>query len=89
MIICKAMPVRTGKHFSKQAFTLDWEQQLIYCPNHVSIPFTLGKSAHFPASICESCPLQEQCTNSKNGRSVSIHADVGVAARRRSPRRVG
>jgi hypothetical protein len=75
MIICKAWPVRTGKHFSKQAFTLDWQQQLIYCPNQVSIPFTLGKAAHFPANICTACPLQEQCTSSKNGRSLSIHAD--------------
>ena len=75
MIICKAWPVLSGKHFSKQAFTLDWEQQLIYCPNQVSIPFTPGKAAHFPSSICASCPLKEQCTTSKNGRSISIHAD--------------
>jgi len=75
IIICKAWPVRNGKYFNKQAFTLDWEQQLIYCPNQMNIPFTPGKAAHFPANICADCPLKEQCTNSKNGRSVSIHAD--------------
>lgn len=75
IIICKAWAVRTGKHFSKQAFTLDWEQQLIYCPNQVSISFTPGKAAHFPVSICAGCPLKEQCTDSKTGRSISIHAD--------------
>ena len=75
MIVCKAWPVRTGKHFNKQAFTLDWQQQLIYCPNQVSIPFTPGKAAHFPPNICAECPLKEQCTNSKTGRSLSIHAD--------------
>jgi hypothetical protein len=75
MIICKAWPVRNGKYFNKQAFTLDWEQQLIHCPNQMSIPFTPGKAAHFPVSICADCPLKEQCTNSKTGRSISIHAD--------------
>jgi len=65
IIICKAWPVRIGKHFNKQAFTLDWKQQLIYCPNQVSIPLTPGKAAHFPSNICDECPLNEQCTNSK------------------------
>jgi transposase len=31
-ISCKAWPVRTGKRFSNQMFTLDWDQQVIRCP---------------------------------------------------------
>ena len=31
-VYCKAWPVRISKHFSKQAFTLDWERQIIRCP---------------------------------------------------------
>jgi hypothetical protein len=27
-VYCKAWPVREGKRFSKQTFTLDWEQQM-------------------------------------------------------------
>ena len=38
-IICKAWRVRNGKGFDKTAFVLDWEKQLITCPNEVSIPF--------------------------------------------------
>src|SRR6266487_4240041 len=29
-VYCKAWPVRESKHFSKQAFTLDWERQTIH-----------------------------------------------------------
>ena len=29
----------------------------------------------FPATTCASCPLRNQCTTSKRGRSVSIHPD--------------
>ncbi len=75
-IYCKAWAVR-NRHglFPKTAFTLDWEQQTICCPNQVSIPFTVGKSACFPADTCTACPLKEQCTNSQKGRHVAIHAD--------------
>ena len=31
-IYCKAWPVRSGKRFSKQAFALDWNRQIIRCP---------------------------------------------------------
>jgi hypothetical protein len=74
-IVCKAWPVRNGKHFTKDAFTLNWEQGLIYCPNQVAVPFETGKVAHFPAAVCAQCPLQQQCTSSQSGRSVSIHAE--------------
>lgn len=74
-IICKAWSVRNGQHFSKSAFTLDWEQGMIHCPNQVGVPFVPGKVVHFPADICASCPLQERCTTSKTGRRISIHHD--------------
>lgn len=75
VIFCKAWPVRNGNRFSKQAFTLDWQQHCIICPNQVCMPFTPGKVVHFPAQKCQTCPLQEQCTASQKGRSVSIHPD--------------
>ena len=74
-IICKAWPVRNGSRFRKSAFTLDWEEGLIYCPNQVAMPFTEGQVVRFPADICAKCPLRERCTTSKTGRSVSIHPD--------------
>ena len=70
-----AKPVRAGKRFSKQAFTLDWDQQIIRCPAEQEMPFVLGGVVHFPKGICAPCPLKAQCTTSTNGRSVSIHPD--------------
>jgi hypothetical protein len=78
-IICKAWPVRNGDRFTKAAFTLDFEQGHIRCPNQVTIPFQLGQVVHFPEDQCAICPLREQCTTSQHGRSVRVpsgcHAD--------------
>lgn len=75
-IYCKAWSVRNRQGlFAKTAFTLDWEQKTICCPNGVSLPFGVGKSVHFPAQTCAVCPLKVQCTASEKGRHVSIHPD--------------
>jgi len=83
-LVCKAWPVRNGNHFDKSAFTLDWDTGLIHCPNQITVPFQVGKVVHFPADICTSCPLRDseallrsadRCTDSRTGRSVSIHPD--------------
>ncbi len=44
----------------------------------MKIPFEEGKTARFPPSDCQACPLKEQCTSSKRGRSVSIHPDESL-----------
>jgi fructose-specific component phosphotransferase system IIB-like protein len=77
-IYCKAWPVREGKHFSKQAFLLDWERQIIRCPAHQEMSFVLGGVVHFPEDTCTQCPLKTQCTTSAKGRSVSIHPDEAL-----------
>ena len=74
-VYCKAWPVREDKRFSKQAFTLDWERQIIRCPAEQEMPFVPGDVVHFPQEICVKCPLKAQCTTSSRGRSVSIHPD--------------
>ncbi len=75
MIVCKSWRVRNGKLFDKTAFILDWDNSKILCPNGISLPFVQGQVIHFPKHECNICPLHSQCTNSKNGRSVSIHPD--------------
>lgn len=74
-IVCKAWPVRYGQMFNKNAFIMDLEQNLIHCPNQVSVPFQMGQVVHFPAGVCAKCPLRECCTTSKTGRSISVHPD--------------
>jgi hypothetical protein len=77
-VYCKAWPVREGKRFSKQAFTLDWERQIIRCPAEQEMPFAPGGVVHFPQEVCAKCPLKAQCTASSKGRSVSIHPDEAL-----------
>jgi IS5 family transposase len=77
-VYCKAWPVRNGTRFPKTAFQLDWEHQMIRCPNQVDMPFEPGGVVHFPAEICAGCPLRERCTISKLGRSVTIHPDEAL-----------
>jgi hypothetical protein len=77
-IVCKSWRVRNGQLFDKNAFVLDWANSRILCPNGVSLPFIQGQVVHFPKHECDVCPLRSQCTTSKNGRSVSIHADESL-----------
>ncbi|GHO61822.1 hypothetical protein KSC_007140 [Ktedonobacter sp. SOSP1-52] len=77
-IYCKAWPVRAGKRFSKQAFSLNWERQVIRCPAHQEVPFVPGGVVHFPKDTCAQCPLKTQCTTSAKGRSISIHPDEAL-----------
>jgi hypothetical protein len=79
-IVCKAWKVRNGQLFDKNAFVLDWDNHLIRCPNGVSLPFTEGTVVRFPKHECDTCPLRSQCTQSKHGRSISIHADESLLA---------
>lgn len=90
-IVCKSWQVRNGQLFDKNAFVLDWENSQILCPNRVSLPFIQGKVVHFPKHECDVCPLRSQCTTSKNGRSVSIHADESLLQelRQRQATRLG
>jgi len=83
-IFCKSWPVRNSGLFDKNSFFLDWVRHLISCPNQVSIPFEPGKVVHFPPSKCAICPLRADCTNSKRGRSVSIHPDEALMQELRS-----
>lgn len=74
-LYCKAWPVRNGSRFPKTAFLLDWERQVLRCPQQVEMPFTPGGTVHFPAAVCAACPLQTRCTTSPRGRSVTVHPD--------------
>jgi hypothetical protein len=77
-IYCKAWPVRQSEQFSKQAFHLDWERNIIRCPAEQEMPFLPGGIVHFPQERCAVCPLRAQCTKSPKGRSVSIHPDEAL-----------
>jgi len=74
-IFCKAWPVRAGAFFPKTAFTIDWEREMLRCPQGIEMSCQPGKVVHFPTETCAVCPQRSRCTGSKTGRSVKVHAD--------------
>jgi Transposase DDE domain len=89
-IYCKAFPVRAvGGRFAKPAFTIDFAQHTLTCPNSIQMPFTPGGKVQFPAKVCQACPLRPECTTSSQRRSVQIHPDerllVELRARQQTP----
>jgi len=49
----------------------------VTCPHGETVPMIPGKTAQFPASACEACPVRAQCTKARlgQGRSLHIRAD--------------
>jgi hypothetical protein len=53
-IYCKAWPVRESKHFSKQAFTLDWEGRLFGAQQNMRYPLYSVQPFTFPKTFVPS-----------------------------------
>jgi len=67
-------PSAPDGHFPKDRFRIDLEAQTVTCPNEVTAPLTPNSSgalARFGAA-CASCPLRSECTDSPNGRVVTV-----------------
>lgn len=75
VIRCKPFPLRNGPRYTKADFRIDLAAGTATCPQDVSVPITLGRTAHFPAGRCDICPVRAACTTTQlgNGRSLTIH----------------
>jgi hypothetical protein len=82
-------PVAPKGKFTKDAFTIDLQEQTVTCPNQVTVrirpvrdnPRHAGRADFGRA--CATCPLAAQCTESKTGRSITIgHHEAKLAAAR-------
>src|SRR3989442_1089916 len=81
------VPSAPQDHFTKDCFSIDLEAETVTCPNDVTVPLTptsSGARARF-GTACASCPLRSQCTESPNGRTVTVgpHEALLAAARER------
>ncbi len=76
--------MRLGPYFAKTAFHLDWEHGVLRCPHQVEMPFAPGAVVQFPAQTCAVCPQRAHCTESTQGRSVTIHPDERFLAELRT-----
>jgi hypothetical protein len=73
---CKTQPPPApADRFSKDAFTVDLENDAVTCPNEVTVPIRRdrhGDGTAFFAGACADCPLRAQCTASSNGRTIKV-----------------
>ena len=81
-IVCRAWPSynSTGL-FTKREFQIDLIAGRATCPDGAQVAITPGQTAHFPAERCQACARRQQCTTSKQGRSLSIHPQEALMQR--------
>jgi Transposase DDE domain/Transposase domain (DUF772) len=82
-------PVAPKGKFTKDAFTIDLQQQTVTCPNQVTVPIHPVRDNPRHAGqadfgrACATCPLATQCSESKTGRRITIgHHEAKLAAAR-------
>jgi hypothetical protein len=85
-VFCKTQPPRApGGRFPKSEFAIDLNAETVTCPaDHVARLRKLksGQVARF-GKLCSPCPLAEQCTASRKGRSIHLgHHERQLAAAR-------
>jgi IS5 family transposase len=81
----KAIPLRpaTPGGFDRDDFTINHRARTVICPAGHTRPIATKGSVNFGA-LCGPCPLREQCTTNKGGRTLRIGTNdaVLVEARR-------
>jgi Transposase DDE domain/Transposase domain (DUF772) len=87
---CKTQPpTAAGGVFAKDRFAIDLDQDTVTCPAGQVAPLKRakpGRMAYF-GQVCASCPLADQCTRSKAGRSVYVGPYEEQLARARARQR--
>lgn len=83
-------PAARAGMYSQDAFTIDVTANTVCCPAGQLVPLRRSKDgaghASFGAS-CNDCPHKPNCTTSKDGRSVNVHAKHEVLDRARKRQR--
>jgi hypothetical protein len=85
--MCKTQsPVAPGGRFPKDRFDINLDDGSVTCPAGVTVPIrpsTDGGGMAYFSDHCATCPLAEQCTKSKGGRTINIGPYEEVLARAR------
>ena len=79
-------PAAPAGRFTKDRFEIDTAAGTVRCPNDQLVQIRTGKDGSGMARFdkhCPSCPLRVQCTDSKSGRNIRIHAQEDTLARMR------
>jgi hypothetical protein len=77
---CKTQaPTAPGGMFSKDRFDIDLGGQTVSCPNGVTTSIRParcgdGSGIAYFGQACAGCPLRDQCTTAKGGRTIAVGA---------------
>ena len=84
---CKTQsPSARSGMFTKDRFVVDLVADTVTCPNGVTVVISHHRDASgmaYFSDACASCPLVEQCTTSRGGRTIRIGANEVALARAR------
>jgi hypothetical protein len=73
---CKTQPpIAPAGRFAKDRFAIDLERDEVTCPRGVTVAIKRNEAGDGVAAFgdaCTSCPLRAQCTEAREGRSVSV-----------------
>ena len=88
-------PVNRNGLFTKDRFTIDWDDDQVWCPSGDCAPIRWhgdGSGTVNFGGNCARCPLREKCTTAQGGRTITINANERALqrarARRNDPARV-
>jgi transposase len=78
----KPWPTANNGLFGRDDFVVDQAAGTVTCPGGATVTITPGRAAVFGIH-CQGCPLREQCTRAKNGRTLHLnpHDDELVESR--------
>jgi hypothetical protein len=68
--------------FTRDDFTVDYENETVICPNGITVSISARGSASFRAK-CRGCPIRQRCTSAADGRTywVGEHDQLLAQAR--------
>ena len=76
-LLAKAPPVRNATGgFTKEHFAVDVGAATVTCPAEHTVPIRFSPRGGGKASFkphCRHCPLRDQCTPSRRGRTITVH----------------
>jgi hypothetical protein len=88
---CKTQqPVAAGGCFAKDRFDIDLNADTVRCPAGNTAPIVRDKHSAGTAAfgaLCAGCPLREQCTTARAGRTISVGIHEGALAAARARQR--
>ena len=88
---CKTQPaVAVGGRFAKDRFGIDLDADTVRCPAGNTTPIIRDRNGAGTAAfgaLCAGCPLREQCTTARAGRTISVGVHEGALAAARARQR--